>query len=64
MGELRQMAKKAKPKPRKGAKRGPKEERLYIPDIEAALDKLLKPRKSPLDAALKRGRQQQALDAV
>jgi hypothetical protein len=28
-----------KPKP---AKRGPKEERLYIPDVEAALNRLLK----------------------
>jgi hypothetical protein len=36
------MSKKTKPKSRKGAKRGPKEERLHIPDIKAALDKLLK----------------------
>jgi hypothetical protein len=38
------MSKKGKPKPkaRKGAKRGPKEERLHIPDIEAALNTLLK----------------------
>lgn len=36
------MAKKSKPQPRKGAKRGPKEERLVIPDPQAALNKLLK----------------------
>jgi hypothetical protein len=36
------MRKKPKPKPRKGAKRGPKEERLVIADIRVALDKLLK----------------------
>jgi hypothetical protein len=35
------MAKRPKPK-RKGAKRGPKEERLIITDAAAALDKLLK----------------------
>jgi hypothetical protein len=31
---------------RKGAKRGPKEERLVIPDAQAALDKLLKKAKN------------------
>jgi len=35
------MSKRPRPK-RKGAKRGPKEERLVICDIRAALDKLLK----------------------
>lgn len=35
------MAKRPK-KARKGAKRGPKEERLTITDPQAALDKLLK----------------------
>jgi len=35
------MAKRPKPK-RKTAKRGPKEDRLRIPDVQAALDKLLK----------------------
>ena len=36
------MTKRAPKTPRKGAKRGPKEERLIITDPHAALDKLLK----------------------
>jgi hypothetical protein len=41
------MAKRPKPR-RKGAKRGPKEERLVIPDVQAVLDKLLKKKLSSI----------------
>jgi hypothetical protein len=41
------MSKRPKPK-RKGAKRGPKEERLIIPDVQAALDRILKAKPTKL----------------
>jgi hypothetical protein len=46
------MPKKPKPKPRKGAKRGPKEEVLIIEDVDAAITKMWTAKK-PTDKLLK-----------
>jgi hypothetical protein len=42
------------PKPPKPLKRGPKEERLHIPDIEEALNKLLLKPAKRVGAAMKK----------